>query len=371
MKTIMNYSLSNLFRTIVFAVVFLFSFSLFAQEETSPGKKNSVNLGLCYPISNHGTLAGKYSNVFSLNLLVGLSKEETGASIAGLSNIVKENASGAQIAGFNNYVGGNSSGVLISGFLNQYDSAKGGQIAGFTNLALGSVKGLQLAGFLNIAKDQNAAQIAGFSNLANKTKGLQLSGFFNKADDVEGAQVAGFINIAKNVKGVQLAGFINIADSSDYSIGVVNIIKTGEKSISISTDETSSTVASFRSGGRVLYSIIGVGYNFENDDQKYALEGGIGANLYNKGRFRLRAEGVTLTLTDFDNWDYSRSSLRVLPSFKLNNRFEIYAGPTINHVHTTSTEGKDMIKNYLWDETSGNRLNGVYVGVSGGLNFIL
>jgi hypothetical protein len=30
-----------------------------------------------------------------------------------------------------------------------------------------------------------------------------------------------------------------------------------------------------------------------------------------------------------------------------------------------------MIKNYLWDETSGNRLNGVYVGVSGGLNFIL
>jgi len=364
----MTQSATNTLRAIlVCGLLFFYSFSASSQEE----KRNSVNIGLCYPISNHGTLAGQYSNVFSFHALVGISREETGFSLAGFSNIIKENASGAQIAGFYNHVGRNSKGFLLGGFLNLYDSAYGAQIAGFSNIARGSVKGFQLSGFLNISKDQSATQIAGFTNLAGKVKGFQMAGFFNKAEDVEGAQIGGFINIAKNVKGFQLAGFINIADTSDYSIALINIIKSGEKSISVSTDETFTTLASFKSGGRVLYSIIGAGYNFKNDNYKYAMEGGIGANLFNRNKYRLRAEAVALNLTDFDEGYYLRSSIRILPSFKLHNRLEIYAGPTINHVYTNSNEGKGMIKNYIWDNISGNQLNGAYVGLVGGLNLIL
>jgi hypothetical protein len=49
---------------------------------------------------------------------------------------------------------------------------------------------------------------------------------------------------------VQIAGFINIADSSDYSIGIINIIRQGEKGIGVSVDETKTAMVSFRSGGR-------------------------------------------------------------------------------------------------------------------------
>lgn len=105
-------------------------------------------------------------------------------------------------------------------------------------------------------------------------------------------QVGGFTNIARKVRGLQLSGFINIAESSDYPVGVINIIKDGEQSISISTDETFTTMASFRSGGRVLYSVLGVGYNFNNDHYKYAAAGGIGANIASRKYFRLRSEAI-------------------------------------------------------------------------------
>jgi len=70
----------------------------FAQE----GKKGKVNIGFAYPVSTNGTHAALDTNVFSLNALVGVSAAEKGLSFAGLSNIVRKNASGAQFAGFIN-----------------------------------------------------------------------------------------------------------------------------------------------------------------------------------------------------------------------------------------------------------------------------
>ena len=82
-----------------------------------------------------------------------------------------------------------------------------------------------------------------------------------RAGDIKGSQIAGFMNIARKVKGVQIAGFINIADSSATPIGLINIIRNGEKSISISADETLTWLLSFRSGGKILYGIVGGGYH--------------------------------------------------------------------------------------------------------------
>ncbi len=73
---------------------------------------------------------------------------------------------------------------------------------------------------------------------------------------------------------------MNVADSSDHPLGIINLIRKGEKSIGFSIDENETGLVSFRSGGRVLYGIIAAGYNFKNEEDVYALEAGLGASLF-------------------------------------------------------------------------------------------
>ena len=249
-----------------------------------------IHIGFVYPLSSNGTHAPLDTNKLSLHLLAGVSSVEKGFSFAGFSNIVRNEATGTQIAMFSNHIGKKATGLQFAVFLNTSGENQGAAFAGFANVSRGNVKGVQFAGFTNIAKDLHGAQFAGFLNKANSVKGSQLAGFLNIAQknvsasqlagfmntaaDVKGSQFAGFINIAKKVKGVQAAGFINVADSSDYPIGIINLVKKGEKSISLTMDETQTSMLSFRSGGKVTYGILGIGYNFKNKKEVYAMEAG-------------------------------------------------------------------------------------------------
>ncbi|QNF34792.1 hypothetical protein HUW51_19430 [Adhaeribacter swui] len=336
LKTSNRTSIFVCFKTFL-SILFLAA-ALVAQGQTN--EQRSIHVGLFYPISNHGVQAAQYTNVFSLNAIAGVSRAEKGLTIGGVTNVIKENASGFQIAGVSNHLGGSSRGLLIAGVVNTYDSAAGFQVAGLTNIA------------------------------RNRVKGAQLAGLINTAETVDGVQIAGLVNKAKKVKGVQLAGLVNIADSSDYPIGIINIIKNGEKSVGISIDETLTTLATFRSGGRVLYGILGVGYNFKNSDDKYALEGGIGAHIGKGKRFRVNAEAVTVNLSDFKKGNYSRSALRLMPAFKISPNLEIFAGPSVNFIQTNTPDGKSLTEHYIWDHTSGNNLKALYVGGTGGLQWI-
>ena len=373
----MNFPISTIFRRKTFfallASIFFTMLSLasFAQSDTLSGKTNSVHFGLGYPVSNHGAAAAKYSNVFSFNATVGLSRQEKGFSLAGVSNIVKDSASGFQLAGFSNHIGKSVQGLSIAGFLNTYQGGKGWQMAGFSNLARSEVKGTQVAGFLNKAGDTQGSQIGGFMNLAGNVKGGQIAGFTNIAKNVKGMQVAGFMNKATSVKGVQLAGFINIADSSDYPIGPINIIKNGEISIGLSIDENQTTLASFRSGGRVLYGIVGAGYNFKNAKAKYAMEGGIGAHWLRGSQLRLNTELVMIHLSDFKDVGYTKIPLRILPAWRPSRHVEIYAGPTFNFIMTNTTEGRKLVKNTVWDDKGGRNMEALNFGFTGGLHVIL
>lgn len=354
-----------------------------AQEQQS----RKIHVGIVYPISTNGTHAGLDSNKFSFNLIGGLSAGEQGATIAGITNVVRGNARGLQLAGFSNHISKTAGGAQFAGFMNTYGAGEGFAIAGFTNIAAGKVtgaqfagfaniakdtKGLQLAGFLNKAGELSGSQFAGFANIAKSVSAVQLAGFLNKANDVKGSQIAGFINIAKKVKGVQFASFMNVADSSDYPIGFINIVKNGEKSLAITTDEHLTTLLSFRSGGKYLYGILGVGYNFENKDKVYAYEAGFGAHLFQSTQFRVNTEIVASSLLDFKRRDYFKSSLRILPAFKLSQSIEIFAGPALHFVNTDSEEGKNMTKHYIksWDLKSGNNLNALYLGYTGGIQYI-
>ncbi len=348
---------------------------------------DKVNIGLIYPISTNGTHAAADTNLFSFNLLAGVSAAEQGFTFAGFSNVVRHDAKGMQFAGFSNHVGKKVEGMMFAGFMNTYGEGKGLQFAGFTNIAAKNVEGAQFSGFLNRAADVKGTQfagfsnvsrnivgtqIAGFSNVSRDVKGTQLAGFTNTAGDVKGSQIAGFINVAKKVKGVQLAGFINIADSSDHPIGIINIIKNGEKSIGFSVDESQTGMASFRSGGKILYGIIGAGYNFKNEEEVYAFEVGLGAHMINTRVFRINAELSMLTLESFWSGEYFKNSFKLMPSIRPSKHIEIFGGPVFNYVNTNTTEGRALTDKYIktWENRWGNNFQGIYVGYSGGVNIL-
>jgi hypothetical protein len=358
------------FKTIFIAVFLVAGFS--SGISLAQDQENNFHVGLVYPISSHGIHARDYTNVFSLHALAGVSKGEKGVAIAGFSNIITNDANGCQIAGFSNHIGGYADGFQAAGFINTYNSAKGFQVAGFANIARNNVTGMQLAGFINTARDRNGSQVAGFINIAGDVKGQQLAGFMNTSGNVNGVQIAGFINVAKKVKGVQLAGFINIADSSVYPIGIINIIKNGEQTIGLSTDDNLTTLVTFRSGGDRTYGIIGVGHNFKNNQDVYSIQFGLGAHLIERRGFRLNAEATTIMLENFKRGSFTKQSLSLLPAVKLFRNIEIFGGPSFNFVNTDSKDGKELVGNYLWDRTNkNNHLSGLYVGYTAGLQMKL
>jgi hypothetical protein len=365
-------------------VVFLAAGLSASAQNNSNGK---IHIGLVYPLSSNGTHAPLDTNKFSLNLIAGVSAAENGTSFSGLTTIVRGNTSGLQVSGFSNHIGKQAGGAQFAGFLNTYGSGDGFAIAGFSNLSFGHVKGVQISGFANLAKDVQGIQIggfmnkagdlggsqlAGFLNIAKSVSATQVAGFMNSAKDVKGSQIAGFINIARKVKGAQIAGFINVADSSDFPIGIINLVKNGEKSIALTTDENLTTMVTFRSGGKKMYGIIGLGYNFENTEAVYAFEVGLGAHFFQSNTFRVNAELAAGSLENFKKGDYFKSSLRILPAFKISPHIEIFGGPELNFINTDSYEGRSLTKKYIksWESKWGNNLNALYLGYTGGVQFI-
>ncbi|WP_192350132.1 hypothetical protein [Algoriphagus sp. Y33] len=394
-------------KTTLFSFLLLGIISVSYAQEKSP-----AHLGLFYPVSTHGTTAADYTNDFSLHLLTGLSGGETGAAIYGLAGIVRGDLQGAQISGLWNNVSGKVSGVQVAGILNQsadatesaqiagvgninlgnsafqasgiFNTAKnvnGSQIAGISNLADSvdgfqvagianiskSVNGLQVAGVANISPEIDGVQVAGISSLAKKVDGLQISGISNVADQVEGIQISGLVNRAKIVKGMQI-GLINIANSSDLTIGLINIVKNGDKRLGLSIDENLNSFLTFRSGGKRLYGIFGIGTNFEAADFPYGFEGGLGWNLLENNNFRLDVEGVSKYLTDFEDKEFSKFSFQLLPALKISERIYLFAGPSLSYSHS---EDLDKVKNsglMIWDEIGRNKYQSILLGFTAGLN---
>lgn len=359
-RNVFNYKKTMLAITLLLAS----SFNLFAQED-SP-----AHVGILYPLSTHGGKAADYSNTISLHAIAGLSGGEKAFALYGVAGIVKGNVTGLQASGVFNKATGTLRGVQLAGAINLAgDASEGYQFAGLYNQSKGNVH-TQLGGLLNKAETTNGLQVGGLSNISKQLAGVQMAGLYNQADEVKGAQIGGIMNKAKNVKGTQF-GLINIADSSDYTIGLINIVKNGEKSIRVGTDEDLSTFVSFRSGGRVLYGILGIGFNPQYEMVRYGAEGGIGVNLLNKDKFRLAAEISSITLTDFDGNYFNKNGLRILPSIKIARKIYLYGGPSINYVNTDNEEGKKMIKMKIWDKQNSKDYQAFNVGFTGGLQLVL
>lgn len=387
--------------------------TVFAQQGGDV-KESHVHIGLVYPLSTNGVQAFNYKNQVSLHAIGGASASEEGFCAsgfgnviryngngfiaAGFGNIIMDNAEGAQVAGFLNYVKNNTHGfqaagfanitgsfegvqaggfanintkatrgVQLGGFLNMAKEMDGLQAAGFANLTMKNTTGTQLAGFMNLTKQLDGFQVAGFGNNAKDIKGAQVAGFYNVAEDVN-TQVAGFINVAKNVNGAQV-GFINIADSNDYPIGIINISKKGEKMIGATVDDNLTTLVTFRSGGKYLYGIVGVGANFRYPTAVYASEAGIGAHIPLAKSFRFNLEAVSTSLSDYWTTVQINSTFRVLGAVKLGQKIELFAGPAFHYTFSNDLMFADSRTNYLWSYNQKGYYQNIFIGGLAGLHF--
>jgi hypothetical protein len=348
---------------------------------------SNVHLGFAYPLSTNGTQAPQYNNTFSAHAISGVSYSETAFCGSGIASIVKDSvrgfigsgivnvignkATGVQAAGMVNIVRNQTEGLQAAGFANISGCVTGAQTAGFANVATGNVYGAQIAGFSNTAHnasaqiagfvnvaDTNRSQIAGFINIGSETN-AQVAGFVNVARNVRGSQVAGFINVANKVKGAQI-GIINISDSCDYTVGLINLSKCGEKSIGVMMDETYTPFVTFRSGGRVVYGIVGGGYNGSDNRTIYALQLGMGAHLPISKAFRITGEATATWLTEF--WDSNdlQAGLRVMPSLRV-GVLEFYAGPSFNYA--VSFNGTSPFDHHsTWSDTYRYHTHELYIG---------
>lgn len=366
-------------KRLIVLVIFFAPMIMSAQDNEGQPATRLFQVSMFYPVGTAGTSSIDYANHLSLNLTYGVNGGVKGLEVGGVGNFNRGSVEGIQLGGVLNINTRASSGILLAGVGNMNsEGVDGAQAAGVYNLNVGPSRGLMLSGVFNGSQQVRGMQMAGVANVAaGDVKGVQLAGVYNSARAVKGLQVAGLANIATTVKGLQFAPLLNIADTSDYAISLINLVKSGEKSLSLSTDETSTVLVSFRSGGRVLYSILGVGYNFLYDDTHYAAEGGFGVNLLNRYNqageerlVRLRAEAVVMNLTDFkEDKPYFRSTLRVLPALRKGN-FELFAGPTFNYVNLDKAKSSELNHKYLWNETNASRKNGLYIGAFGGLSYV-
>lgn len=308
-----------------FFLIILFSvwFSIGWAQDTIPSgdiNKSFLNLSIIGVISTNGEYFNEKTNNVSLGLFY-----------AGAKNVY-----GFSLAPFN-YIESSMHGVQL-GLVNSVDEAKGLQL-GFANGAQ-HLYGLQL----------------GFINVTASLKGMQL-GFVNS---FKGGQKARISN------GLQIEIF-NIADYNDYPIGFVNIIKDGEMHVGMQTDEMSSVVTTFRSGGRYLYGVIGVGANFSSSIHHLVLEGGVGAHLNLAKQFRIDTE---IVLTDFSvpmagkvreseeefeerkkEHDFRqgfRASIRILPNIRIGQHFEIFGGAAINYLHSNNVKNEKIFPSQYW-----------------------
>lgn len=308
-------------------------------------------------LSTHGMYNSQIIDHFSLNLIGGYTAGIKGLEMAGVFNINRKDVSFIQLAGVFNVVGGNTSGI---------------QMAGVYNNVRSNGSGLQVAGLINKTTNFKGLQMAGIANSNNSMNGLQIAGLVNRTKGDAGSQVSGSVNIAGKVKGFQIGLLLNVADSSDYPVGMINLIKNGEKSLSLSTDESLLHHLDFRSGGRVLYSIIGIGFKPGHNPAKYAYQFGLGGRLIDRRSFTLNLEFVTRSLIDFKKRNGEFNSVRLLNTIRLNRQFRIISGPAFNFSTTYAEDGME-IKGWKFSERLNhrNQIKTLYGGFNAGLQLVL
>ena len=290
-----------------------------------------------------------------------------GLQLGGLANITRE-ARAIQVAGLTNISKG-LYGIQISGLTNISQDAYGLQLAGLTNISK-DVYGLQVGGLKNIAQDTYGLQLAGLFNVSHDLYGMQLAGLFNCAKDVYGLQFAGLMNVAKRARGVQFAAILNVAEESDFPIGLINIIKQGDKGVAFTYDMLGNAVMSFRSGGKYAYGILGVGCNAQIEE-RLVVEAGYGLQIPVCRWLDVNNEFKATTMGY--NLGYTRNNFSYLlaPSLTLWRHCNLFAGASINYFMSDRASAATLLPNAgLWRKEGDRGIGQLYLGYQVGVQYV-
>ena len=367
-------------------ICMLLSLSAFSQEDNF--RPAQINFG--FPLSSTNVKKAKeYTNGFSINLLVGISKNERSLALAGIGNIIANDATGLQIASVFNHIGNNGYGIAVTGVSNTVmQSYKGIQIAGVANYS-GSGLGMQIAGVTNINNGANiGAQISGVANINNGAAmglqisgvtninngsfiGLQLSSVANIAGDVKGMQLSAVMNKAKKVKGVQFATLLNIAEESNFPIAFINIIKNGKMGVALTHDILNNKVVSLRSGGKYTYGILGFGFNNKiTEGNRLVAEAGYGIHIPITEWFEINNE-LKATMTGLGSETSNNFGYFLSPSLTLLEHYNFFAGVSVNYFNSNSINSESILpNNSFWSKDGNDYVHRMFVGYQIGVQYI-
>ena len=305
-------------------------------------------------------------NRFSLNILAGYSKGVSGFEIGSLANITESNVKGGQVAGLANVVNGQVNGLQLAGIFNYtFSKVNGVQISGVGNVSNHDVEGLQLAGVSNHNKGAvNGVQVSGVLNTnLRKITGLQLAGVVNiQVDKITGCQVSGIYGFASDVNGVQLSGImshtthdvsgvqissllnktrklnglqlgiVNIADTIEngVQVGLFNFVKNGYRALEFTKDETYYCHFMYKTGGKKLYSILGVGIGKDKVGVGYGV--GFIQPIYKRLSVNIDAIYSPLLATNTsDTYQGSIMNFRLGLNYRLEKHLTLTGGLSFNH----------------------------------------
>lgn len=329
---------------------------------TTLGSYYGVQLGGLWNYTSHdtkGVMIGGLGNWVNSGF--------DGLQLGGLANITRD-ARTIQVAGLTNISKG-LYGIQISGLTNISQDAYGLQLAGLTNISK-DVYGLQVGGLTNIAQDTYGLQLAGLFNVSHDLYGMQLAGLFNCAKNVYGLQFAGLVNVAKQAKGVQFATILNVAEESDFPIGLINIIKQGDKGVAFTYDMLGNAVMSFRSGGKYTYGILGVGYNTQIEE-RLVVEAGYGLQIPICRWLDVNNEFKATTMGYNSGYTRNNFSYLLAPSLTLWRHCNLFAGPSINYFMSDRASAATLLPNAgLWRKEGSRGIGQLYLGYQVGVQYV-
>ncbi|MFT5681650.1 MAG: hypothetical protein ACI8RZ_002556 [Myxococcota bacterium] len=296
--------------------------SVAAAQDLTPVE---VGLDLVPTVGTSSSMMGTDLRSISLSLLGGYAGAVDGVELSMGVNIDRYHLSGIQLAGFANLVGTDVDGVQGAAALNMVGgSVDGIQMSGGVNLVGGMMDGVQMASGLNV--------------VSGVVDGVQLSGGANLAGDVSGAQIAP-VNLAGNVDGVQI-GVVNVARTSDFSLGVVNIVLEGRTHLDVTVDELGLGTVAFKHGGAGFHYIYSLGFR---PGLNGAWMPAMGLGGHREWR-RLFIDTEVVTGQLFEHWAplglNLRTTGRLVGGLSLTDRLSVIAGPSYNVLVTDACGAK-------------------------------
>ena len=292
-----------------------------------------------------------------------------GVQLGGLWNYTFHDTKGVMIGGLANWVNSGFDGLQLGGLANITRDARAIQVAGLTNISKG-LYGIQISGLTNISRNAYGLQLAGLFNVSHDLYGMQLAGLFNCAKDVYGLQFAGLVNVAKRARGVQFAAILNVAEESDFPIGLINIIKQGDKGVALTYDILGNAMMSFRSGGKYTYGILGVGCNAQIEE-RLVVEAGYGLQIPVCRWLDVNNEFKATTMGYNSGYTRSNFSYLLAPSLTLWRHCNLFAGASINYFMSDRASAATLLPNAgLWRKEGDQGIGQLYLGYQVGVQYV-